>query len=60
MEYAPDVYDGAAPFMIPPPMYTEYSSLMTLARLVLEPMIADVVDVGGHGDPFAGLDSEQR
>jgi hypothetical protein len=63
MEYAPDVYDGAVPFMVPQPLYTEYSSVMTLARLVLGPRIAEVIDAvepGGQGDPFAGLDSEQR
>ena len=74
LEYCPDVWDGALPFMggggvapkgvlsLPPAGGNNFSSMFNVQR-VLDDKIADVVDAvapGGSGDPFATLDTQQR
>jgi Tannase and feruloyl esterase len=63
MENAPDVYDGAVPFMIPPPNYPVMSSLMAFGAWALRHKLGDIVDAtapGSNADPFATLNSDQR
>jgi hypothetical protein len=59
LELAPDIWQGGAPFMYGG---TDMSVLVNAFR-VLEPVVDGVIDamqVGGSGDPFAGLNTEQR
>jgi hypothetical protein len=63
-ERCPDVWQGAVPFIMG--HSTSWSlgfSVQANAARLLGDKIADVIDateVGGSGDPFAGLDSAQR
>jgi hypothetical protein len=75
LEYAPDVWDGALPYMGGGEHIAEhgdfrllrgggstFTSMFNVQRL-LGSKIYDVVDAmqpGGSGDPFAGLDTHQR
>jgi hypothetical protein len=62
-EYAWDVYDGVAPFMIPPPIYPQMGSVKALAAFRLRRKLDAVVDAtapGGSGDHFATLDGAER
>jgi hypothetical protein len=64
LENCPDVWQGAVPYI------TGHASSWSLgfsvqanAARLLGPKIVDVIDAvepGGHGNPFAGLTSEQR
>jgi hypothetical protein len=59
LELAPDIWQGGAPFMYGG---TEMSLLVNAFRL-LEPNIDSVIDAmqpGGSGNPFEGLNTEQR
>lgn len=64
IENAPDVWDGAVPFIMG--HKTSWSlgfSVQAHVARVLGPKIASVIDAtepGGSGDPFEGLSSEQR
>ncbi|MHB8465210.1 MAG: PKD domain-containing protein [Acidimicrobiales bacterium] len=74
LQYAPDVWDGALPFMGDAMVgdHGDFSRLkggggnfaaMFNVQRLLGPKINDVVDAmqpGGSGDPFAGLDTNQR
>ncbi len=63
LENGGEVWDGAVPFMFPHQMTLElFSNQLNVIRLLGEKMagVADAVDVGGSGDPFAGLNTEQR
>jgi hypothetical protein len=64
MENVTDVWDGAVPHIMPNITTGGFCfSLSALATRVLGPKlaeIADAVDAGGSGDPFHGLDTEQR
>ena len=54
-----DVYSGGVPFVIPFGMRLQYFSLLANAVRVLGPealvRVNDAVEVGGSGDPYAGL-----
>ena len=66
LEHAPDVYDGAVPYIaggtnggiLPVTM----SAVANALRLLWPKFdaITDACEPGGSGDPFAGLDAEQR
>jgi hypothetical protein len=74
LEYCPDVWDGALPFM--GGNETErhgefrkikgggnaFSSMFNVQRLLGDKLVdlVDAVSPGGSGDPFAGLDTSQR
>ncbi|HUD30918.1 MAG TPA: hypothetical protein VMQ93_18785, partial [Novosphingobium sp.] len=64
IENTTGVWDGAVPFVMGSPMATPYNFTAPLyAYRVLGdrlPGIIDAFDVGGTGDPYAGLDEEQR
>jgi hypothetical protein len=74
LAYAPDVWDGALPFMgdavdgeygdfrRPRTVAQHFCSMFNVQR-VLGDKVYDVIDAvapGGSGDPFAGLDTHQR
>jgi hypothetical protein len=63
IEYAPGVYDGVAPFMIPPPILVHALSVNANAARAIRHQRAAVIDAlepGGSGDPYATLASWQR
>jgi hypothetical protein len=64
MENVTDVWDGSVPHIMPNITTGGFCfSLSALATRVLGPKlteIADAVDVGGTGDPFESLNTEQR
>lgn len=74
LAYAPDVWDGAMPFMgdALDGEYGDFRRVRTVAQhfcsmfnvqRLLKDKIFDVIDAmlpGGSGDPFAGLDTHQR
>lgn len=75
LENAPDIYDGALPFMGGGPIIpgaagepidsvqpTGFGAMFNVRRM-LRDKLADVIDAvepGGSGNPFAGLDSDER
>jgi hypothetical protein len=63
MENTVGVWDGAVPFVIGSPMAAPNSHTVRMhAMRVLKdkfPGIVDVMDAGGSGDPYAGLNEEQ-
>ena len=73
LEYGPDVWDGALPFMgggeveehgtFRPLKWTSNFPVMFNVQRILGDKLLDVIDAvspGGSGDPFAGLDTHQR
>ncbi len=73
LEYCPDVWDGALPFMgggeteshgeFRPLKWTSNFPVMFNVQRLLGDKLLDVIDAvspGGGGDPFAGLDTHQR
>jgi Tannase-like family of unknown function (DUF6351) len=63
IEYAPGVYDGVVPFMIPQPIYPQMGSVVSNASRTLHRKIGQILDAvepGGSGDPYAGLDVRER
>jgi len=63
-EGAPDVWDGAVPFVtgIPQSMPNVFSSQALAMRILWEkfPQIVDATEPGGSGDIYAGLTVEER
>jgi hypothetical protein len=63
-EGAPDVWDGAVPFVmgIPQSMPSTFSSQALAMRVLWDkfPQIVDATEPGGGGDIYAGLTDEQR
>jgi len=63
-EAAPDVWDGAVPFVmgIPQSMPNTFSSQALALRILRDrfPQIVDATEPGGSGDIYAGLTVEQR
>ena len=63
-ETAPDVWDGAVPFVMGNPMSmpNTFSSQAYAIRLLWDafPGIDDAIDPGGNGDMYEGLSVEQR
>ncbi|MDO8364375.1 MAG: tannase/feruloyl esterase family alpha/beta hydrolase [Actinomycetota bacterium] len=75
LENAPDVYDGALPYMgggdiaplgstarIRGSQVMSFASMFNVQR-ILGPKVLDITDAmapGGSGDPFTGLDTHQR
>jgi hypothetical protein len=63
-EGAPDVWDGAVPFVmgIPQSMPNTFSSQALAMRILRErfPQIVDATEPGGSGDIYAGLSVEER
>lgn len=58
------IWDGAVPFVIANPMaipnaFTVRTHAMRILRHKL-PQIVDAMEPGGSGDPYAGLDDEER
>lgn len=75
LENAPDIYDGALPFMGGGPIApghadkpidsvqpTGFGAMFNVKRLLREKLadVIDAVEPGGSGDPFEGLDTGQR
>jgi Tannase and feruloyl esterase len=73
LEYGPDVWDGALPFMgggeteshgeFRPLKWTSNFPVMFNVQRLLGDKLLDVIDAvspGGSGNPFAGLDTHQR
>jgi hypothetical protein len=63
IEYAPGVYDGVVPFMIPQPIYPQMGSVVANASRTLHRKLAQIIDAvepGGSGNPYAGLDIRER
>jgi hypothetical protein len=63
LESAPDVWDGAMPYMGSDDRQVQLYGTMCNVQRVLGDQIESVVDAtapGGSGDPFVGLDSHQR
>ena len=73
LEYGPDVWDGALPFMggneveahgeFRPLKWSSNFPVMFNVQRLLGDKLLDVIDAvspGGSGDPFAGLDTHQR
>lgn len=75
LENAPDIYDGALPFMGGGPIApgkadeaidsvqpTGFGAMFNVRRMLGDKLavVIDAVEPGGSGDPFAGLDSAQR
>ena len=64
VENAPDVWDGAVPFVqgspiaIPNCFAAQAHAMRVLADVV--PQIVDAIEPGGSGDMYAGLSTEQR
>ena len=63
-EGAPDVWDGAVPFVmgIPQSMPNTFSSQALAMRILWDkfPQIVDAIEPGGSGDMYAGLTVEER
>jgi hypothetical protein len=63
-EGAPDVWDGAVPFVmgIPQSMPNTFSSQALALRVLRErfPQIVDALEPGGSGDMYAGLTVDER
>src|SRR3954469_7512964 len=59
MENTDDIYDGAVPFMIPPPIPANTANAARVLRHKLSGII-DAVEPGGSGDPYAGLTTHER
>ena len=63
LERVPDIWQGAVPIVAPSDMSgILFSPLANVVRLLGQEQkdrIDDAVDVGGSGDPFAGLNGEQ-
>ena len=63
LEHAPDLYQGAVVYILPHVAQQVLCAAVANAARVLGDSLASVVDAtapGGSGDPFAGLDAEQR
>jgi hypothetical protein len=74
LEYCPDVWDGALPFMGGNETEkhgefrkikgggSNFSAMFNVQRLLGDTLVdlVDAVSPGGSGDPFAGLDTSQR
>ncbi len=63
VEMVDDLWSGSVSFLVSPPMQgTLFSLMLNGARVLHDRLddIADAVDVGGSGDPFAGLTVDQR
>ncbi|HEU0167304.1 MAG TPA: tannase/feruloyl esterase family alpha/beta hydrolase, partial [Chloroflexota bacterium] len=62
IEHAPDVYDGAVPYVAVIHVYLQYSTFANAFTLLGDklPAVIDAAEPGGSGDIFAGLDSQQR
>ncbi len=63
IERAGDVYDGTVPFMTAHTYLMSDFPVALNALRVLRPKLEAIIDatqVGGSGDPFAGLNSEER
>jgi hypothetical protein len=70
MENHSDIWDGAVPFMTGGQwlhgnnsIFSSYYSSMSSVRRLLGPRLEDLIDrmdVGGSGDPFAGLNGQER
>ena len=64
IENTTGVWDGAVPYVIGSPMSIPnvFTVRMHALRVLQHafPRIVDAVDAGGSGDPYAGLDEEQR
>ena len=63
LEHAPDLYQGAVVYILPHVAQQVLCAAVANAARVLGDGLARVVDAtapGGSGDPFAGLDAEQR
>jgi hypothetical protein len=64
MENTVGVWDGAVPFVLGSPMAAPnvFSIRMHAMRILKDkfPQIVDAMDAGGSGDPYAGLNAEER
>ena len=63
LEHAPDLYQGAVVYILPHVAQQVLCAAVANAARVLGDSLERVIDAtapGGSGDPFAGLDSEQR
>ncbi len=63
LEHAPDLYQGAVVYILPHVAQQVLCAAVANAARVLGNSLERVIDAtapGGSGDPFAGLDSEQR
>ncbi|MDD5093161.1 MAG: tannase/feruloyl esterase family alpha/beta hydrolase [Dehalococcoidia bacterium] len=62
IENVADVWDGAVPFVAPHASQGHFLSIQANAERLLEPKLAqinDAIEVGGSGDPFEGLTTEE-
>jgi len=59
-----DVWDGAVPYVVGSPVAIPnvFSIRMHAMRILKDkfPLIIDALDAGGSGDPYAGLNSEEK
>jgi len=59
-----DVWDGAVPYVVGSPVAIPnvFSIRMHAMRILKDkfPLIIDAMDAGGSGDPYAGLNSEEK
>ena len=63
LEHAPDLYQGAVVYILPHVAQQVLCAAVANAARVLGDALERVIDAtapGGSGDPFAGLDAEQR
>ena len=59
LENTDGIYDGAVPFMIPPPIPANSANAARVLRRKLDGIV-DAMEPGGSGNPFAGLTTAER